>query len=197
MMIADQLEKIDWKNLDLRSCILLTLIIAPAACVAFIFPLIPDYFEAISLKASSLLDVIELGRGRPWVFFAGIPYPATLRLFGDVSGMASVLILLTILTTPKLFTISEKWKALIRYLKHSHSDLYKKNWYVGLCGCLLLICIFPYQAINHFILPSIINISNHPLSFAWHVYLASLSPFGAILSIYLLIMVLYSRFFVN
>jgi hypothetical protein len=85
----DQIVK-SWPTSGWRDRAFVILSFGPAIC-AFFAPSLP-WFEAAARKAAPLLDIIELGRGRPWVLFTGMPYPATLRLFGDVSGVAAVFI---------------------------------------------------------------------------------------------------------
>jgi len=135
------------KKLRSSDYVIYTLLFFQAACAGLIFPLIPDYFEAMSLKAGSLLDVIELGRARPWVIFTGMPYPATLRLFGDVCGVMAVLIVLTfILSNPVSIVSSGNWKERIKNPNSSY-------WYISLIGLSLLNCIGLYLGSVFFITP--------------------------------------------
>jgi hypothetical protein len=112
MSILNPLESLAqlWsKKPKIRERIFMTLLYSPAVCVLFVFSLIPNYFEAMSLKASKMLDLIELGRGKPWVVFSGLPYPASLRLFGDACGVIAVLFVLMFLINPKaMFNLEKK-----------------------------------------------------------------------------------------
>jgi len=131
-----------------------TLLFFPAACAGLVFPLIPDHFEAMSLKAGSLLDVIELGRARPWVIFTGMPYPATLRLFGDVCGVAAVLLVLTfILSNPVSLVSSGNWKERIKNPNSSY-------WRLSLSILLVLNCICLYLSAVFFITPLPVKVTD-------------------------------------
>ncbi|MDR0457858.1 MAG: hypothetical protein LBH10_02340 [Burkholderiaceae bacterium] len=90
--------KKEWVEASLLHRIWMVLACYPAVCALFA-PSLP-WFETMSRKAAPLLDLIELGRGRPWVVFTGMPCPATLRLFGDVCGINAVLVLLLSLLNP-------------------------------------------------------------------------------------------------
>ena len=179
------------RKLSLWERIFLIIWIFPAVCALLIFPLIPNYFEAMSYKASGLLDVIELGRSRPWVVFTGLPYPATLRLFGDISSVVAVLLVLMILIHPTSLVLtkkSENWKERIKNPNSSY-------WCGSLGYCLFIICIFLYIGVVHFILPALITIA-YPLQFAWHVLLVSGVPWCTIDLFFLIGYILYSRLFV-
>jgi len=174
------------KKLKLWEYIFIFLLIFPAACAGLVFPLIPDYFEAMSFKASNLLNIIELGRARPWVIFTGMPYPATLRLFGDVCGVVGVLILLIVLMNLSLFILPEKFK---RQLK----DPDYSSWFKNLCWSLLISCggILGFKI--YFIAP--VNI-DAPLRLAWYISIASATLFVVFFGIFLTGYILYCRIFV-
>jgi hypothetical protein len=199
-----------WKGkLNLQNRILYVLLLLPAICAGLIFPLIPDYFEAISLKASKLLDVIELGRARPWVIFTGMPYPATLRLFGDVSGVVAVLLVLVfLLSNPVwLVTASEKWKEKIKNPNSSY-------WYASLGFCLFMGCFFMCLSAVYFIfhLPTKIGDPTqlifyiaviipvkvvNPSQLVFYIAAASIMPYFSFLLLFLSGYILYCRFFIT
>jgi len=52
----------------------------------------PDSAEACSTKLNPMLDWVQLGRSKPWVSFQGLPYPATLHMFGNMCGVVGVVL---------------------------------------------------------------------------------------------------------
>jgi hypothetical protein len=196
------------KKSKLQDYIGLTLLFFQTACAGLIFPLVPNYFETMSLKASKLLDVIELGRGRPWVIFTGIPYPATLRLFGDISGVVAVLLVLVFLLSNPVSLFSSEWR------KERIKDPNSSYWYINLGGCLFMGCIclclsavyfiFPLPTkagdptqLTFYIAPIIpVKIANSP-QLAFHIAATSIMPYFTSMFFFLSGYILYCRFFIN
>jgi hypothetical protein len=183
-----------WPTLGWRDRAFVILSFGPAICALFA-PSLP-WFEVMSRKAAPLLDIIELGRGRPWVLFTGMPYPATLRLFGDVSGVMAVLTFIMFLSSLGLNNLWARLKVCKeRFKDPNRLYVFKKMYYISVCTFLLAAILFLYVGIVHFILPAPIVIT-YPLQFAWHVLLASATPWCLFLFAYFLGFFLYFRFFV-
>jgi hypothetical protein len=196
------------KKFKSQNYIIYTLLIFSVACVGLVFPLIPNYFEAMSLKASNLLDIIELGRARSWVVFTGMPYPATLRLFGDMCGVMAVLfVLMFLLSNPASLVSSGRWEERIK-------DPNSSYWYLSLGICLSIGCIFLCLSAIYFILPLPTKVGDptqlifyiaviipvkiaNPLRLAFQVAAISAMPYLAFMLFFSSGYILYCRIFIT